>query len=115
MRRRARSFAQVRALGWALGGGARSPRRTSLESDGYMVRKTAPKEERAMRVRRRLSMLGVLAVSAFASGSFAAESYPNQKEADFVARDFKFQTGDVLPEIRLHYTTLGTPQRDGAG
>jgi homoserine O-acetyltransferase len=37
------------------------------------------------------------------------------KEGDFIARDFRFQNGQVLPELRLHYTTLGTPQRDTNG
>jgi homoserine O-acetyltransferase len=60
-------------------------------------------------------MLGAAAISLFATSARPADSYPNQKEADFVARDFKFQSGETLPEVRLHYTTLGTPQRDGAG
>ena len=34
---------------------------------------------------------------------------------DYIARDFQFQCGDVLPELRLHYTTLGQPVRDEAG
>jgi homoserine O-acetyltransferase len=70
-----------------------------------------------MRVLRRLERLGLAACAAvfLAAPAWAAATYPDQKEADFVARDFKFQTGDVLPELRLHYTTLGTPQRDGAG
>src|ERR1700738_733829 len=37
------------------------------------------------------------------------------KEGDFVARDFKFSDGQLLPEVRLHYTTLGTPRRDSSG
>ena len=41
--------------------------------------------------------------------------YPEQKEGDFLARDFEFQSGEVLPEVRLHYTTLGTPRRDASG
>jgi homoserine O-acetyltransferase len=36
-------------------------------------------------------------------------------EADYVARDFKFQAGDTLPALTLHYRTLGTPQRDASG
>jgi len=40
--------------------------------------------------------------------AFAAD-YPAPKEADWVARDFKFHTGDVLPELKLHYTTVGAP------
>ncbi len=38
-----------------------------------------------------------------------------QREGDYVARNFRFQTGEVLPELRLHYTTLGRPERDAAG
>ena len=45
----------------------------------------------------------------------AAQNWPQPKEGDFVVRDFKFRTGETLPELRLHYTTLGTPQRDAAG
>jgi homoserine O-acetyltransferase len=36
-------------------------------------------------------------------------------EGDFVLRDFGFASGETLPELRLHYTTLGTPARDTAG
>ncbi len=41
--------------------------------------------------------------------------FPDQREDDFVVRDFRFQGGEVLPEVRLHYTTLGRPARDAAG
>src|SRR5580704_15421215 len=37
------------------------------------------------------------------------------KEGDFIAHDFKFSDGQTLPEVRLHYTTLGTPRRDSSG
>lgn len=37
------------------------------------------------------------------------------KEGDFVAHDFKFSDGQTLPEVRLHYTAIGTPQRDARG
>jgi homoserine O-acetyltransferase len=36
-------------------------------------------------------------------------------EGDFVLRDFRFASGQVLPELRMHYTTLGTPVRDASG
>lgn len=36
-------------------------------------------------------------------------------QGDFVVRDFRFSTGDVLPELKLHYTTLGTPRKDARG
>lgn len=33
--------------------------------------------------------------------------YPAPQEADWVVRDFKFHTGEALPELKLHYTTVG--------
>ena len=36
-------------------------------------------------------------------------------EADTVLRDFRFRSGETLPELRIHYATLGTPHRDAAG
>jgi homoserine O-acetyltransferase len=36
-------------------------------------------------------------------------SYPAPREADWTARDFKFHTGETLPELKLHYTTIGNP------
>lgn len=36
-------------------------------------------------------------------------------EGDFVIRDFHFTDGSVLPALRIHYTTLGHPQRDASG
>jgi homoserine O-acetyltransferase len=38
-----------------------------------------------------------------------AADYPMPKEGDWVARDFRFHGGEVLPEVRLHYTTIGAP------
>jgi len=40
---------------------------------------------------------------------------PPAAEGDFVARDFRFQDGQVMPELRLHYTTLGAPRRGKDG
>jgi homoserine O-acetyltransferase/O-succinyltransferase len=37
------------------------------------------------------------------------------KQADFYAKDFQFSTGDVLPELKLHYRTLGVPAYDRDG
>jgi len=36
-------------------------------------------------------------------------------EGDFVAHNFKFRSGEQLPELRLHYATLGQPTRDSQG
>jgi homoserine O-acetyltransferase/O-succinyltransferase len=39
----------------------------------------------------------------------AAADYPAPKQGQWVARDFKYHTGEVMPELRLHYTTIGDP------
>ena len=40
---------------------------------------------------------------------------PATAEGDFVVHDFKFRSGETLPELRLHYTTLGKLARDAQG
>jgi len=45
----------------------------------------------------------------------AAAEYPAPVEGDFVVRNFRFGTGETLPELRLHYRTIGLPQRDPSG
>ena len=54
----------------------------------------------------RTALSAAVAVTAFAA--FAAD-YPAPKQADWIARDFKFHTGETMPELRLHYTTIGEP------
>jgi homoserine O-acetyltransferase len=38
-----------------------------------------------------------------------AASYPEPREATWVARDFRFHSGEVMPELRLGYLTIGEP------
>ena len=38
-----------------------------------------------------------------------------QAEGDHVIRNFRFASGETLPELRLHYRTLGQPRRDANG
>ena len=45
----------------------------------------------------------------------AGASYPAPVEGDFVLRDFAFATGETLPQLKLHYRTLGRPVRDEKG
>jgi homoserine O-acetyltransferase len=57
---------------------------------------------------------------ALASVSLAASpglcaSYPDPVAGDFVLRDFRFSSGETLPELKLHYRTLGQPRRDARG
>jgi len=45
----------------------------------------------------------------------AATRWPNYQEDDFIIRDYRFASGETLPELRLHYRTIGTPRRNAAG
>jgi homoserine O-acetyltransferase len=45
----------------------------------------------------------------------AQTQWPNQREGDFVIRDFGFASGETIAELKLHYTTLGTEKRNAAG
>ena len=40
---------------------------------------------------------------------------PATTEGNFVVHNFKFHSGESLPDVRLHYTTLGKPARDAQG
>ena len=54
---------------------------------------------------RPVSVVALVLLSAVA---LAAE-YPAPKQGDWVAHDFRFHTGEVMSEVRLHYTTIGDP------
>jgi homoserine O-acetyltransferase len=45
----------------------------------------------------------------------AAQQTPGPSEGDYTVRNFEFQSGETMAELRLHYTTLGTPLRDADG
>jgi homoserine O-acetyltransferase len=38
-----------------------------------------------------------------------AADYPAPQDGEWIAKDFKFHTGEIMPELRLHYTTVGAP------
>lgn len=56
----------------------------------------------------------LFALAALIAAPTTAAPWPTT-EGDFVARDVRFGTGETMPEVRLHYTTLGTPHRDARG
>jgi homoserine O-acetyltransferase/O-succinyltransferase len=56
---------------------------------------------------RAFSAVGVFAL--VSSAAAMAADYPAPKQGEWTARDFKFHTGEVLPEVKLHYTTIGEP------
>ena len=57
----------------------------------------------------------VLAISAIAGAQTAAQTVTTPIQGDFVLHDFKFGSGEVLGDLKLHYRTIGTPRRDRDG
>ena len=55
---------------------------------------------------RSAAIFGLVMISLAAN----AADYPAPKEGAWIARDFRFHTGEVLPEVRLHYRTIGKPE-----
>ena len=51
----------------------------------------------------------VTIIFALVSFSCFAADYPAPKQGEWIARDFKFHTGEVMPELKLAYTTVGEP------
>jgi homoserine O-acetyltransferase/O-succinyltransferase len=61
------------------------------------------------------AVLTLIIAAGIASPARAQPSLPAASEHDFVMRNFRFASGETLPELKLHYRTLGTPRRDSAG
>jgi homoserine O-acetyltransferase len=64
-----------------------------------------------MNVRTAVLFLSWLALPACLPGA----EYPAPTEGDCVLRDFHFSSGETLPELRIHYRTVGSPRRDAQG
>jgi homoserine O-acetyltransferase/O-succinyltransferase len=52
---------------------------------------------------------------AVGSPAVAQTVWPDQRESNFVLKDFGFRSGEVLPELKIHYITLGSAKRNVAG
>jgi len=51
----------------------------------------------------------------FLSFSLFAQDYPTPVEGDYVIDEFKFESGEKLENLNLHYTTLGKPTKGENG
>ena len=58
-------------------------------------------------MQRLLTLLSAILLCA-ALPALAAD-YPEPKQGSWIARDFRFSSGEVMPEVRLHYRTIGAP------
>jgi homoserine O-acetyltransferase len=60
-------------------------------------------------------LIGALALLCAGPAAAQADYAAQLKEGDAVLRDFRFQSGERMAELRIHYATLGTPRRDSSG
>jgi homoserine O-acetyltransferase/O-succinyltransferase len=60
-----------------------------------------------------LALAALQTVSAPAAAEPSA--YPTPAQGDYVIKNFTFTSGETLPELRIHYYTLGHPVRDAKG
>src|SRR5262245_24643267 len=63
----------------------------------------------------RMSIVRWLCLLSAAALSAQEPEWKKPAEGDFVARDFRFASGEVMPELRLHYRTIGKLVRDERG
>ena len=63
-----------------------------------------------MRSSRRPFRSVIAALAAFAAAASMAAGYPEPKAGDWVTHDFRFHTGEVMKDVRLHYVTVGDPK-----
>lgn len=64
---------------------------------------------------RRLGVALAGALGAALAWIGPAAAAPEPTAQDFVIKDFHFRSGETLPELKIHYYTIGTPRRDAAG
>jgi homoserine O-acetyltransferase len=62
-----------------------------------------------------ISALPRLASLIFVASFVSAADYPAPIEGDYTIPDFKFTSGETLPELSLHYRTIGNPEKDAQG
>lgn len=63
----------------------------------------------------RMLAFALVLLASRAAAQDTAAAYPAPVEGDYVIRDFAFDSGGRMPELRIHYRTLGQPRRDAGG
>jgi hypothetical protein len=97
----------LRRLPWALPAGA--------ERAAPSIRFGGQGERRTRGVKGWPLVIALLLLLGGSRAGAQPAAYPAPAEGDFVIRDFAFGSGERLPELRIHYHTLGRPVRDADG
>ena len=64
---------------------------------------------------RAVLAVGLISIAAPAAAEPENSNWPNYQEANFIIKDYKFASGETLPQLKLHYRTLGSAERNAAG
>jgi homoserine O-acetyltransferase len=60
----------------------------------------------------------IAVLAGFAGPALAADvntNWPGYQTGDYTIQNYKFVSGETLPELKLHYRTIGTAQRNAKG
>ena len=68
-----------------------------------------------MRSIRAVVAAGLIGIAVPALAEPDKPNWLNYQEGDFIIKDYKFASGETLSQLKLHYRTLGSAERDGAG
>src|SRR5215813_11307798 len=91
------------------------PYRLSISSIGGVPHLDLIPRRAKMTIRAVLAALMLLGMAPAISPAAAQTVWPNLREGDLVLKDFAFASGEILPELKLHYRTLGTEKRNAVG
>jgi homoserine O-acetyltransferase len=64
---------------------------------------------------RALILTALVAVALPASAQQPGAGWPNYQEGDYTVSNYKFTSGESMPDVKLHYRTIGTPKRNTDG
>jgi homoserine O-acetyltransferase len=62
-----------------------------------------------------LLLVGCCSTALAQTANQPQRNYPAPVEGDYIIKDFHFRSGETLPELKIHYRTIGSPVRDGNG
>lgn len=77
-------------------------------SGGFMIR-------RVLQLAAAFFVFAVLATTSPAQQTQKEQTWPAPQEGDYVVHNFHFQSGETLPEVRMHYYAFGKPAKDANG
>jgi homoserine O-acetyltransferase len=63
----------------------------------------------------RATLVALVSVAVPALAEPENTHWPNYREGDFTISNYKFASGETLPQLKLHYRTLGSAERNAAG